>query len=249
MILDRTRSPRILCGMKNGVIVALVSVFAVSGLALVFCRKEDAADSPARDARKKAAFAARVAAGTASDGKSAGPKTKARPKGPEPVALTPEEEAAEVARLVRIAEARSAFEAAVGANDPFAIASRDFLAANSQRAGVVTTANGLQYETMTPGTGAMPAATDTVKVHYHGTLPDGMVFDSSVARGEPISFPLNAVIAGWTEGVQLMPVGSKMKLFIPPWLAYGSQGAGEKIGPHAALVFEVELLEIEQKQE
>lgn len=233
--------------MKQGVIVTLVLVFSISGLALVFCRKEEAADSSARDARKKTAFAARVAAGSAPDGEAAGPKTKARPKAPEPVVRTPEEEAAEVARLERIAEARSAFEAAVAANDAGAVASRDFLAANGQRAGVVTTASGLQYETMTPGTGAMPAATDTVKVHYHGTLPDGTVFDSSVERGEPISFPLTAVIAGWTEGVQQMPVGSKVKLFIPPFLAYGAQGVGDKIGPNAALVFEVELLAIEQK--
>lgn len=120
-----------------------------------------------------------------------------------------------------------------------------FLEKNGKREGVKTTASGLQYEVLKPGTGAKPAATDTVKVHYHGTLIDGSVFDSSVDRGEPISFPLNGVIKGWTEGVQLMPVGSKYKFVIPSELAYGDRGAGGKIGPNATLIFEVELLAIE----
>ena len=120
-----------------------------------------------------------------------------------------------------------------------------FLEKNGKREGVKTTASGLQYEVLKAGEGAKPAATDTVKVHYHGTLIDGTVFDSSVDRGEPISFPLNRVIKGWTEGVQLMPVGSKYKFVIPSDLAYGAQGAGGKIGPNATLIFEVELLAIE----
>lgn len=121
-----------------------------------------------------------------------------------------------------------------------------FLAKNGKREGVVTTKSGLQYEVLKKGDGAKPTATDKVKVHYHGTLIDGKVFDSSVDRGEPISFPLNGVIKGWTEGVQLMPVGSKFKFFIPSDLAYGDRGAGEDIGPGSTLVFEVELLGIEE---
>jgi FKBP-type peptidyl-prolyl cis-trans isomerase FklB len=121
-----------------------------------------------------------------------------------------------------------------------------FLAKNGKEEGVVTTASGLQYKILKQGDGAKPAATDKVKVHYHGTLLSGKVFDSSVDRGEPISFPLDGVIKGWTEGVQLMPVGSKFKFFIPSDLAYGDQGAGADIGPGSTLVFEVELLEIEK---
>lgn len=119
-----------------------------------------------------------------------------------------------------------------------------FLAANAKREGVVVLKSGLQYEVMTAGTGAKPKATDQVRCHYHGTLVDGTVFDSSVRRGEPAVFPVNGVIAGWVEALQLMPVGSKWKLFIPYNLAYGERGAGNSIPPYAALVFEVELLEI-----
>ena len=105
-------------------------------------------------------------------------------------------------------------------------------------------ASGLQYEVMTSGTGVVPTSTDTVKVHYHGTLIDGNVFDSSVSRGEPATFGVTQVISGWVEALQLMPVGSKWKLFIPSELAYGAQGAGQAIPPHTALIFEVELLDI-----
>jgi FKBP-type peptidyl-prolyl cis-trans isomerase len=119
-----------------------------------------------------------------------------------------------------------------------------FLAENGKREGVTTTASGLQYEVLKAAEGAKPAATDQVKVHYHGTLVDGKVFDSSVDRGEPVTFPVQGVIKGWVEALQLMPVGSKWKLFIPSDLAYGKQGAGADIGPDSALVFEVELLEI-----
>lgn len=119
-----------------------------------------------------------------------------------------------------------------------------FLEENAKRTEVVTLDSGLQYEVMTKGNGAVPTSADTVKVHYHGTLIDGTVFDSSVNRGEPASFGVTQVISGWVEALQLMPIGSKWKLFIPSELAYGAQGAGQAIAPHSALVFEVELLEI-----
>ena len=120
-----------------------------------------------------------------------------------------------------------------------------FLAENGLKEGVFTTESGLQYEIIKLGKGKKPSATDRVKVHYHGTLIDGTVFDSSVDRGEPITFGLNQVIKGWTEGVQLMPVGSKFKFYIPQELGYGAQQAGS-IPPYSTLIFEVELLEIEK---
>ena len=119
-----------------------------------------------------------------------------------------------------------------------------FLDANGKRDEVITLASGLQYEVMTKGTGAIPKASDSVKVHYHGTLIDGNVFDSSVRRGEPATFGVTQVISGWVEALQLMPVGSKWKLFIPSDLAYGNQGAGQSISPNSTLIFEVELLDI-----
>lgn len=120
-----------------------------------------------------------------------------------------------------------------------------FLAENGLKEGVITTASGLQYEVIKMGKGQKPVATDKVKVHYHGTLIDGTVFDSSVDRGEPIVFGLNQVIKGWTEGVQLMPVGSKFRFYIPQELGYGAQQAGS-IPPYSTLIFEVELLGIEK---
>jgi FKBP-type peptidyl-prolyl cis-trans isomerase FklB len=120
---------------------------------------------------------------------------------------------------------------------------RAFLAENAKKPGVTTTATGVQYEVITQGKGAKPKASDTVKVHYQGTLTDGSVFDSSIQRGEPASFRLDQVIPGWTEALQLMPVGSKYRLTLPPELAYGEQGAGP-IPANAVLVFEVELLDI-----
>lgn len=119
-----------------------------------------------------------------------------------------------------------------------------FLAENAKKEGVTVLPSGLQYSVITEGKGRKPAATDSVKCHYEGTLIDGTVFDSSYRRGEPATFPLNGVIAGWTEGVQLMAEGAKFRFFIPFNLAYGSRGAGQSIPPYAALIFDVELLEV-----
>lgn len=123
-------------------------------------------------------------------------------------------------------------------------AGKKYLEENGKKAGVVTTASGLQYEVLTSGDGAQPGPTDKVTTHYHGTLTDGTIFDSSVQRGEPISFPVNGVIQGWQEALQMMKVGDKWKLTIPYNLAYGERGAGGVIPPFATLVFEVELLGI-----
>jgi FKBP-type peptidyl-prolyl cis-trans isomerase FklB len=123
-----------------------------------------------------------------------------------------------------------------------------FLAANKSKPGVVTLPDGLQYKIVKEGTGPKPAATDTVTVNYRGTLINGTEFDSSYKRGEPATFPVGGVIKGWTEALQLMPVGSKWELYIPPDLAYGARGAGNDIGPNAALIFEVELLSIQGKE-
>ncbi|MDR1544579.1 MAG: FKBP-type peptidyl-prolyl cis-trans isomerase [Prevotellaceae bacterium] len=120
----------------------------------------------------------------------------------------------------------------------------EFLVQNAKRPEVKTTASGLQYEIIKEGNGKKPSATDKVKVHYHGTLIDGTVFDSSVLRGQSAQFGVNQVISGWGEALQLMNTGAKYKLYIPSDLAYGAQGAGDLIKPHSALVFEVELLDI-----
>ena len=119
-----------------------------------------------------------------------------------------------------------------------------FLAANAAKEGVISLPSGLQYQVIKEGTGRKPKATDKVKCHYEGTLIDGTMFDSSIRRGEPAVFPLNGVIAGWTEGVQLMSEGAKYRFFIPYNLAYGASGAGASIPPYAALVFDVELIEV-----
>lgn len=123
-------------------------------------------------------------------------------------------------------------------------AGEKYLAENAKKPNVKQTASGLQYEVLTEGTGRKPKATDTVKVHYEGFLTDGTVFDSSIQRGEPISFPLNGVIAGWTEGLQLMAEGAKYRLFIPYNLGYGEHGAGASIPPYSTLIFDVELIEV-----
>jgi FKBP-type peptidyl-prolyl cis-trans isomerase FklB len=121
-------------------------------------------------------------------------------------------------------------------------AGQHFLEANKKKPGITTLPSGLQYEVITEGTGIKPSATNKVTCHYHGTLTDGTVFDSSVKRGQPVTFPLNMVIKGWTEGLQLMSVGSKWRFFIPPHLAYGERQTGAHIGPNSTLIFEVELL-------
>ena len=123
-------------------------------------------------------------------------------------------------------------------------ANADFLADNAKQEGVITLESGLQYKAVIEGTGKKPTETDRVRVHYHGTNIKGEVFDSSVERGEPAEFPLNGVIMGWTEGLQLMSVGSKYIFYVPYDLAYGEQGRGDQIGPFATLIFEVELLDI-----
>lgn len=119
-----------------------------------------------------------------------------------------------------------------------------FLAENREKEGVVETASGLQYKVLEDGDGEKPSPSDQVKCHYHGTLIDGTVFDSSVQRGEPATFPVNGVIQGWVEALQMMSTGSKWRLFVPSDLAYGERGAGGAIGPNSTLIFDVELLEI-----
>lgn len=121
-------------------------------------------------------------------------------------------------------------------------AGEEFLAENAKREGVVSLPSGLQYEIITKGVGEKPLAHNTVTCHYHGTTIKGDVFDSSVRRGQPASFPLNAVISGWTEALQLMPTGSKWKLYLPPHLAYGNRNISREIGPNSTLIFEVELI-------
>jgi FKBP-type peptidyl-prolyl cis-trans isomerase len=167
---------------------------------------------------------------------------KATYKGEE-LAMTPEEAATIRESFIadRREEAESQREGMAAAN---AAEGDKFMLENHSKEGVQITDSGLQYKVLEMGDGAKPSATDKVKVHYRGTLLNGEEFDSSYARGEPISFQLNQVIPGWTEGVQLMPVGSKFMFFIPPDLAYGAAGGGP-IGPNATLIFQVELLEIE----
>ncbi|WP_094752191.1 FKBP-type peptidyl-prolyl cis-trans isomerase [Psychromonas sp. CD1] len=139
------------------------------------------------------------------------------------------------AKMQAVAEENAKIQGAAG---------EEFLAENAKKEGVTITDSGLHYEVLVMGEGDKPSKDATVSVHYHGTLIDGSVFDSSVDRGQPAEFPVGGVIAGWTEALQLMPVGSKFKLTIPPSLAYGERGAGSAIAPHATLVFDVELLEI-----
>ena len=147
------------------------------------------------------------------------------------------EEMRKLQRLIREAEEKKS----AGSAEILA-AEKKFFAENGKKAGVVTTRSGLQYQVLVEGKGEKPGLRDTVKVHYEGRLPDGRIFDSSIARGEPIEFPVDQVIPGWTEALQLMKVGAKYRLFIPSALGYGAQGAGNAIPPHSSLIFEVELL-------
>lgn len=143
---------------------------------------------------------------------------------------------AEISQRMRAKEAeRSQVLAAEG---------EKFLAENAGKPGITVTESGLQYEVVVAGSGPTPTASARVKTHYHGTLINGQVFDSSYDRGQPIDFAVNGVIAGWTEALQLMPVGSKWRLYIPQHLAYGARGAGAAIAPYSTLIFDVELLEI-----
>lgn len=160
-----------------------------------------------------------------------------------PSALTAEEEDAIKAEFsTRMQAAQQAKSAALAeANRK---SEEAFLAKNKSAKGVVTTASGLQYEVLKPGTGAKPKETDRVKVNYRGALLDGTEFDSSYARNQPAVFPVNGVIPGWTEALQLMQLGGKYRVWVPSKLAYGERGAGRAIGPNALLVFEVEPLEI-----
>ena len=163
------------------------------------------------------------------------------------LAMTEEEAATVRQEYIASRQAEQQAEAsAAGAKN--AAEGQAFLAANKAKEGVKTTESGLQYEVITLGDGAKPAATDTVKVHYRGTLLDGTEFDSSYSRNEPITFALNRVIPGWTEGVQLMPIGSKYVFYVPSDLAYGEAGGGP-IPPNSTLQFEVELLDIENTPE
>ena len=141
-----------------------------------------------------------------------------------------------VIRDIMQAEAAAKAEAAAGAG-------KEFLAENAKREGITTLASGLQFEVLTAGEGAKPTREDNVRTHYHGTLIDGTVFDSSYERGQPAEFPVGGVIAGWTEALQLMNAGSKWRLYVPSELAYGAQGVGS-IPPHSVLVFDVELLDV-----
>jgi FKBP-type peptidyl-prolyl cis-trans isomerase FklB len=162
-------------------------------------------------------------------------------------ALTQEEVRDTLTKLEKDLQAKAEAEAAKHSDGAKNLKDGEaFLAANAKKEGIKTTASGLQYKVIKSGTGATPKATDTVKVHYHGTLIDGTVFDSSVQRGEPVTFPVGRVIAGWTEALRLMKVGDKWQLFIPAKLAYDEQSRPPKIGPNSTLLFEVELLGIEK---
>ncbi len=158
-----------------------------------------------------------------------------------------EAEAAKVKQAFFMRRAKAQMEERKQAGAKNKAAAEKFLAENAKKDGVKTTASGLQYKVLRMGDGPKPGPSDTVTVNYEGRLLDGTVFDSSYKRGQPATFPLNGVIKGWTEALQLMPVGSKFRIWLPPELAYGEQGAGSRIGPNQALVFDVELLGIKGK--
>jgi len=155
------------------------------------------------------------------------------------LAMTPEAAQASIQAYVQGIQAKKS-EVSVAAG-------KKFLEDNAKKPGIITLPSGLQYQVIKEGTGPKPGPEDKVTTHYHGTLVNGKVFDSSVDRGQPVSFAVNGVIPGWTEALQLMPVGSKWKLFIPSNLAYGERGAGGDIGPNETLIFDVELISIDAK--
>lgn len=157
-------------------------------------------------------------------------------KAENPIYATPEESDMAIRAYIKSVSDRKAIETKEKGEA--------FLAENAKKDGVKVTESGLQYQVILEGNGPKPTVESTVSVTYHGTTIDGVVFDSSVERGDTVSFPLNGVIKGWTEGLQLMPVGSKYKFFIPSDLAYGQRGAGATIGPNSTLIFDVELIEI-----
>jgi FKBP-type peptidyl-prolyl cis-trans isomerase len=157
-----------------------------------------------------------------------------------------EDEAKTIIATLQMAQVASQAAMAKAVSDKNKVEGDAFLAANKAQPGVVTLLSGLQYKILTTGTGKKPTAADTVVCHYRGTLINGKEFDSSYKRGEPASFPVVKVIKGWTEVLQLMPVGSKWQVFIPPNLAYAERGSGADIGPNATLVFELELIAIKQ---
>ncbi len=159
--------------------------------------------------------------------------------------MTPQESQAAMMEFQKAAQEKMMKEAAAAGSENVK-AGEAFLAANKAKEGVVTLPSGLQYKVVKAGSGATPSASDTVVTHYRGTLIDGKVFDSSIDRGEPATFPVGGVIAGWTEALQLMKVGGKWELYIPSKLAYGPRGAGQMIGPDSTLLFEIELLEIKK---
>ena len=161
----------------------------------------------------------------------------------QPLAVKPEEAQNMVSSFLHeqeIAKRKEMEEKALKARSE----GESFLRDNGKRPGIITTASGLQYEILEEGNGKHPKATDSVKCHYEGRLIDGTVFDSSIRRGEPAVFPLNGVISGWTEGVQLMAEGAKYRFYIPYQLAYGANGAGSSIPPYAALIFDIELIAV-----
>ena len=169
----------------------------------------------------------------------------------QPSQLSPDQMQAAMEQLQQQMEAQDAqqnggptSQGSAGAAGGAKAAGEAFLAENAQKAGIKTLPSGLQYEVLTEGTGRHPSLQSSVTTHYHGTLIDGTVFDSSYERGQPATFPVNGVIAGWTEALQLMGEGSKWRLYIPSNLAYGKRGAGRDIGPDSALIFDVELLKV-----
>jgi FKBP-type peptidyl-prolyl cis-trans isomerase FklB len=224
-------------------LVPLIALFAAS-----FSQAADAPDLKDQKQKLSYALGTQVEAGLKKQGVDIDPKAFAQGMADAiagKLALTDAEikQVRDSARsqLVEKQQARQQFEAANNSK-----AGEAFLAANAKKDGVKTTASGLQYKVLKSGTGRSPGLKDTVKVNYEGKLIDGTVFDSSIARGQPVTFEVDGVIAGWTEALQLMKEGDKWQIVIPSKLAYGAAGAGDRIGPNEVLVFDVELIDIEK---